>query len=1166
VKGQPSQARLAETVARLGVPVATGQYWALLPLAVAEGLSLYVDYRNARKQQEVAAALPASLGAALAEVDGIPENVRTSLQNTAAALVELVRREIAGLDMIDEPDADVALDVLADSSEAVAGCIAPLLDDPSKLTPHALVTTLTSELTQLLEPVLDGNAGPVAAHLSENIATAIALDDSLRGHLERAHWERTEEIRRLVGELANRLENLTDIDGPLSLLQDQVGDLLNRLRIPDRQDLFNLMERNRASIRHASFRAFRSRLCGRRPDLGRGGIEELLPEGVSLDDEVVPPRFSYLAHTLTLAERGGEEKAIQLSDLLALITDPARKRVAVLVTAPAGFGKSTFMDFLAWNLARQGHAIAAEPLRVIEKKQAGLPPPITFEGIKRNLGAALEFLADWSGEFGREAAGRLLESGAGIVLVDGLDQAEDGYRLLSGELSSRRSQPVRLVAACRQELRPDLQDGWTHILKLGSPSEEDVRKAFHPGVCAFLKEHLERWRGNRDTAPGGWRHPFFLHVLRVLQEPLAEPGPSLVSVPRLFDEYLAKLIQLGAMRRGGAGDRHRFLQSEDLIALGWLGLASLTYLWEGETGERDDDNEVTEQRFHVSVLEQARRRARAACARDPGLNPAKCDEVLREATDDAHLAYVVQPSTSGSEVVYFFHHQRLQEYLGARAIVFEVERAFGAEETEPEEEAVAKLTELVDAVVRPYRFTDRRAITRAIQGAPLLDRVRYLALWEDIVDLLVTEESVSLKDRILLTRALCRKIGDPGVSDAARSGLLRLRDELFDRDEELQAWAEENAHENLGDFKTDPVVAQFKEGVASDPFMALCWKEERRLIREQVASVADWLLKQDLEEKGIEGKVFGRLQEARETGDVKARIDALKPVLEGLLQSQEKQRVEWEVKPYGPTLAAFRPGAREPSWLLVPHGPFVAGDVKFGDEFPVRVGTVERPFWIGFDPVTAGECKPFVEGGGYANDLGGTWWQVFDRKALEGALRDRREPWRWTQQRSRLDRPVTRVSWFEAAAYCMWKNEVDGEVEGWSGPHRLPTEVEWEKASRGLLGRRWSWGCSWRPELAVHDLEWDLKNLAPAQKNRNLSPFGVRGMAGNVWEWTRTRWQGEKFGKNVKMVRVRTGDNISMRGGSFNNDWHELRCAYRRRYVAGGRSLNWGFRCFRDVI
>ncbi len=455
----------------------------------------------------------------------------------------------------------------------------------------------------------------------------------------------------------------------------------------------------------------------------------------------------------------------------------------------------------------------------------------------------------------------------------------------------------------------------------------------------------------------------------------------------------------------------------------------------------------------------------------------------------------------------------------------------------------------------------------------LLDGLSH-AVWSadlprHLASLVVSDMDLGLasSDRRQLIQGLVRHLSvtvqhGPGQAVSPDLNLfLALRDSIVAIDSDLERWAEDRAEGFLEKYANDPVVRQFEDNdVDPDPFMVLCWEEERLLIREQVASVADWLLEQGVPEKGVGEELFGRLQEARETGDVEARIDALKSVLEGLLQSQENERVEWKVEPYGPTLAAFRPGAEEPSWLLIPHGPFVAGDVEFGDELSVRVETVERPFWVGFDPVTVGEFKDFIDDDGYGDDLGGAWWQAFDREALEVAVGDRCKPRFWDRQQDRDERPVVGVTWFEAAAYCLWRSQEHGE------PLRLPMEAEWEKASRGLLGRRWPWGCSWRRDLAVHGLEWDLRNLEPARKNRNLSPFSSRGMAGNVREWTRTRWQEEQFSKEVEMEKVETGEWISMRGGSFLNGRRGVRCAYRDRGNADSWNDGVGFRCFRDLI
>ena len=102
--------------------------------------------------------------------------------------------------------------------------------------------------------------------------------------------------------------------------------------------------------------------------------------------------------------------------------------------------------------------------------------------------------------------------------------------------------------------------------------------------------------------------------------------------------------------------------------------------------------------------------------------------------------------------------------------------------------------------------------------------------------------------------------------------------------------------------------------------------------------------------------------------------------------------------------------------------------------------------------------------------------------------------------------PAVFVDWFDAYAYARWKG------------HRLPTDEEWEKAARGVDGRRFPWGDDATKISRVNtSADYNAQDgAAPARVdgyNRwspvdamtgDKSPYGVMDMAGNVSEWTAT--------------------------------------------------------------
>ena len=149
------------------------------------------------------------------------------------------------------------------------------------------------------------------------------------------------------------------------------------------------------------------------------------------------------------------------------------------------------------------------------------------------------------------------------------------------------------------------------------------------------------------------------------------------------------------------------------------------------------------------------------------------------------------------------------------------------------------------------------------------------------------------------------------------------------------------------------------------------------------------------------------------------------------------------------------------------------------------------------------------------------------------------------------EHPVVQVSWNDAQAYCAWAGR------------RLPTEAEWECASRGgLSGRTFPWGDEWGDRHrcniwqgvfpAVNTREDGWLTTAPV---RTFEPnaYGVWQSVGNVWEWCSDWWSEAYYAHSPARnpAGPGTGDQRSMRGGSYL--CHDSYC---NRYRNSARAAN----------
>jgi formylglycine-generating enzyme required for sulfatase activity len=239
------------------------------------------------------------------------------------------------------------------------------------------------------------------------------------------------------------------------------------------------------------------------------------------------------------------------------------------------------------------------------------------------------------------------------------------------------------------------------------------------------------------------------------------------------------------------------------------------------------------------------------------------------------------------------------------------------------------------------------------------------------------------------------------------------------------------------------------------------------------------------------------------------------------------------------------------NWVHLDGGPYRMGAQKpddpdaFDDESPVHQVEIS-PFSIGRYPVTVVEYDRFIAAGGYTEEK---LWKA-------GGYGQFQAPGHWQRQLRYPNRPVAKVSWYEAAAYCAW-------AEG-----RLPTEAEWECAARaGRKGARYPWGNETPDQFRANYIEGGPGQPTPVgMYSEGATPQGIDDLAGNVFEWTADWWGGysEAAARNPKGPEKGPGKVI--RGGSWGVNPRRLRVSYRNWGDALARHGNIGFRCVRELL
>jgi formylglycine-generating enzyme required for sulfatase activity len=216
-------------------------------------------------------------------------------------------------------------------------------------------------------------------------------------------------------------------------------------------------------------------------------------------------------------------------------------------------------------------------------------------------------------------------------------------------------------------------------------------------------------------------------------------------------------------------------------------------------------------------------------------------------------------------------------------------------------------------------------------------------------------------------------------------------------------------------------------------------------------------------------------------------------------------------------------------------GDFTMGsDLFYREERPARRASAPD-FWIDMHPVTNAQFAAFVDATGYLTTaerqpdpalypdadpaLLCPASLVFTQPPGRVGRGDYRQWWAYVPGASwshpqgpgnglegLADHPVVHVSFADASAYAAWAGKA------------LPTEIEWEYAARGGLdGAIYPWGDefapggrqmanTWQGEFPWQNTLLDGYERTSPVKSYPANGYGLYDVAGNVWEWTVTRY------------------------------------------------------------
>jgi formylglycine-generating enzyme len=249
--------------------------------------------------------------------------------------------------------------------------------------------------------------------------------------------------------------------------------------------------------------------------------------------------------------------------------------------------------------------------------------------------------------------------------------------------------------------------------------------------------------------------------------------------------------------------------------------------------------------------------------------------------------------------------------------------------------------------------------------------------------------------------------------------------------------------------------------------------------------------------------------------------------------------------------------------VAVPGGTFMMGSpasesYRIKDESP-QIKVKLSPFWMGKTEVTWDEYEAFYAA---TASEGRTDTQAMRKEGDIDGITGPTPPYEPPDQNwGRGSRPAITMTYHTAAVYCEWLSKITGKK------YRLPTEAEWEYAARGgtntayffpgdpksfsaqgFLKKFFPPDTTGISAFVVYALNSNDKTQEPSFVQPN--PYGLLNMLGNVREFCSDWYTADAYsayGNQPVMdpTGPPSGDEHVVRGGSYQSDAADVRCAKR---------------------